>query len=522
MKQRLMSKIFAMALVAVLVLIPTGLALAATQTIGGTAVAGNLRVAVYDNGAMAIQQYTGAFWQENVYGVSAKGSTLCVATTRYDMGGNSTWTPGAGGTVATWVSNASSGPGTWTIVTTWTAGGMTIVQTTSYTDGNQYYTINWAVTNNSGVAINDLRLFNGQDTLLGGSDSGNGWWNAGLGAFGSIGVTHPTTGQQMWLQPVSEAPFQYESRVYYTSRVNVDACALDGTVTAAVHDNGYALEFRRAALANGATWSVTLEEHFTPAAPPAPTLTGITPNSGPTAGGTVVTITGTNLAGGAFTFGGTPAVCTVAPGGLTATCTTPPHAAGLFDVVVTTPGGTATLTNAFTFIPPVAPALPATGFAPDRVTALPEQSVAYAASDLRLEIPRLGVSMDIVGVPQSGNTWDVSWLGKNAGWLQGTAFPTWNGNSVLTGHVWNADNSAGPFVYLNTLWYGDRIIVHAWGQQYTYEVRSVTQVRPDSTSAAFAHKDTPWLTLTTCRSWDADKGTYRYRVIVQAALVSVK
>jgi LPXTG-site transpeptidase (sortase) family protein len=168
-------------------------------------------------------------------------------------------------------------------------------------------------------------------------------------------------------------------------------------------------------------------------------------------------------------------------------------------------------------------ALPATGFAPDRVTALPRQAESYAGlGDLWLEIPRLGVQMNIVGVPQSGNTWDVSWLGNQAGWLQGTAFPTWNGNSVITGHVWNADNSAGPFVYLNTLWYGDRIIVHAWGQQYVYEVRGVTQVRPDSTVAAFQHKDTPWLTLTTCRSWDADKGTYRYRVLVQAALVSIK
>jgi LPXTG-site transpeptidase (sortase) family protein len=175
-------------------------------------------------------------------------------------------------------------------------------------------------------------------------------------------------------------------------------------------------------------------------------------------------------------------------------------------------------------IDPVA-ALPATGFAPDRVTALPVQpaSQSYAGlGDFWLEIPRLGVQMSIVGIPQSGNTWDVSWLGSNAGWLQGTAFPTWNGNSVITGHVWNADNTAGPFIYLNTLWYGDRIIIHAWGQQYTYEVRSVMQVRPDSVTAAFAHKATPWLTLTTCRSWDANSGTYRYRVLVQAVLVDVK
>jgi LPXTG-site transpeptidase (sortase) family protein len=169
------------------------------------------------------------------------------------------------------------------------------------------------------------------------------------------------------------------------------------------------------------------------------------------------------------------------------------------------------------------PVLPATGFAPDRVTVLPEQGVEYASlGDLWLEIPKLGVQMDIVGVPQANGKWDVSWLGRNAGWLQGTAFPTWSGNSVLTAHVWNADNSAGPFVYLNTLWYGDRIIVHAWGQEYTYEVRSVKQVRPDSATAAFQHRDNPWLTLLTCRSWDADTGTYRYRVLVQAVLIDVK
>jgi LPXTG-site transpeptidase (sortase) family protein len=297
------------------------------------------------------------------------------------------------------------------------------------------------------------------------------------------------------------------------------------TVGPLTADNAMQIAFDLGTLNAGSSVTVTYYYGFNASdiTTPAPTLTGLTPPTGPIAGGTVVTITGTNLTGATFTFDGLPAVCTVNPAGTSATCTTPPHTVGPVDVVANTVGGAATLVGAFTFVGAVAPAaLPATGFAPDRLTALPAQTIAYAASDLWLEIPRLGVKMDIVGVPQSGNTWDVSWLGKNAGWLQGTAFPTWDGNSVITGHVWNADNTAGPFVYLNTLWYGDRIIVHAWGQQYTYEVRSVMQVRPDSTSAAFQHKDTPWLTLTTCRSWDANSGTYRYRVLVQAALVNVK
>src|SRR5690606_37581684 len=95
--------------------------------------------------------------------------------------------------------------------------------------------------------------------------------------------------------------------------------------------------------------------------------------------------------------------------------------------------------------------LPATGFAPGVATVLAEQpaSLAYAASGLSLSIPKLGVALDIVGVPQNLNGWDVSWLSQGqAGYLYGTSYPTWQGNSVLTAHVWNADNSPGPFYAL--------------------------------------------------------------------------
>jgi hypothetical protein len=63
-----------------------------------------------------------------------------------------------------------------------------------------------------------------------------------------------------------------------------------------------------------------------------------------------VIITGTNLTGGTVTFGGTPATCTVdSPTQIT--CTSPAHAAGPVDVVVTTPGGAATSAGGFTYIP---------------------------------------------------------------------------------------------------------------------------------------------------------------------------
>ncbi len=169
--------------------------------------------------------------------------------------------------------------------------------------------------------------------------------------------------------------------------------------------------------------------------------------------------------------------------------------------------------------------LPDTGFAPGRVTGLSAQpaEIAYTAmSDLWLEIPALGLKMDIVGVPSVNGEWDVSWLGKNAGWLEGSAYPSWKGNSVLTGHVWNADNSAGPFRYLNTLWWGHKIIVHLSGQQYIYEVRSVKEVAPTDVNAMMKHEELPWLTLVSCKGYAESTGEYRSRVLVRAVLVEVK
>ncbi|MGW6704296.1 IPT/TIG domain-containing protein [Streptomyces sp. NPDC054956] len=75
----------------------------------------------------------------------------------------------------------------------------------------------------------------------------------------------------------------------------------------------------------------------------APTVTAVSPNTGLAAGGTEVTVTGTNLTGAALTFGpGNPAT------GVTCTATsctaTSPAGTGTVDVQATTPGGTSTPT----------------------------------------------------------------------------------------------------------------------------------------------------------------------------------
>ncbi len=167
--------------------------------------------------------------------------------------------------------------------------------------------------------------------------------------------------------------------------------------------------------------------------------------------------------------------------------------------------------------------LPATGFAQGLSTFLPGQPLhlAYSSTDVLLEIPALGVKIPVVGVPEKNGTWNVSWLGNQAGWLEGSAFPSWNGNSVLTGHVYQASGLPGPFVGLDKLKYADRIIIHAYGQKYVFAVQANTVVDA-SDSTVMRHEDKPWLTLLTCRDYDERTGSYRSRVVVRAVLVRVE
>ena len=87
---------------------------------------------------------------------------------------------------------------------------------------------------------------------------------------------------------------------------------------------------------------------------PAPAVTGLSPSSGTTAGGTAVTISGTNLGGATgVSFGGAAAKIT-ADSGTQIAVTSPPGSAGAVSVTVTTPGGTSS--GKFTYVIP-APAV---------------------------------------------------------------------------------------------------------------------------------------------------------------------
>ena len=139
-----------------------------------------------------------------------------------------------------------------------------------------------------------------------------------------------------------------------------------------------------------------------------------------------------------------------------------------------------------------------------------------------LEIPELEVLAPITGVPLENGVWNVNWLADQAGWLEGSSFPSANGNSVLTGHVWNADNTPGIFNGLNELLYGDQILIHTFGEIYIYEVRERSVTRPDAVDEMLTHYDTPWITLVTCKDYDEKTRDYRKRILINAELVEIQ
>jgi LPXTG-site transpeptidase (sortase) family protein len=168
--------------------------------------------------------------------------------------------------------------------------------------------------------------------------------------------------------------------------------------------------------------------------------------------------------------------------------------------------------------------VPVTGFAPDQVTKLPAQpkDKAYTyTNDLRLDIPSLSLNMPIVGVDLKENGWDVTWLGNSAGYLEGSAYPTLSGNSILTGHVTDVNGNPGPFASLKDLRVGDKVNIHNSGSIYVYEVRQSELIFPGNLKTLFKHEDYEWLTLVTCETYNEKLDKFIYRRMVKAVLVSV-
>ena len=172
---------------------------------------------------------------------------------------------------------------------------------------------------------------------------------------------------------------------------------------------------------------------------------------------------------------------------------------------------------------PRPPSLPETGFTPGRKTDLDQTTpIRYAAvPGYWIEIPSQNVMYRIVYVPRNEQDWDLTWLGREVGYLEGTAFPTWPGTTGLTGHVYLADGTPGPFINIRQLVWGDIVILHANGFRYEYYVRENLLV-PDEDISPLKHEEYDWLALITCEGYNQMHDRYDWRRVVRAVLIAVE
>ena len=132
----------------------------------------------------------------------------------------------------------------------------------------------------------------------------------------------------------------------------------DSKQNASRDDVGNYAKFSPPTIANGkvyvATFSNKLLVYGLLQSLPAIAVSSVSPTSGPTTGGTAVTITGTGFQSGAtVSFGGKTATNVSVVSTTSLTAITPSHPAGTVSVTVTNPNGqSATLSNAYTYARP--------------------------------------------------------------------------------------------------------------------------------------------------------------------------
>lgn len=123
-------------------------------------------------------------------------------------------------------------------------------------------------------------------------------------------------------------------------------------------------------------WSSTSPADWFIYIPPAPTISGINPTSGPTAGGTSVVITGTNLTGArSVYFGGSLAASYTVNSSTQITAVSPAEAAGEIEITVATLGGSAQYP--YTFVVPII-----SGISPNSGTTAGGTSVVITGTNL--------------------------------------------------------------------------------------------------------------------------------------------
>jgi len=219
-----------------------------------------LYISVWNDGQMGVYGYG----VDQYYDFSDKGTLLFLDDTDYHYSMGEVDSDDGGGIEFTPVSNSQPDP--WTIVTVYQAAdaNVEITQTTTYINGSNYYKIKWEITNNDGSeTYTDCHLIHGGDTYFAGDDDSQGHYSNDLNM---VFITNPdlTISGIMGLYGHESTPIDhYYEGEYSDNWEEMRSGHLPDEVLPDYEDAGYSVQWDRASLAPGETWTVIALERWT-------------------------------------------------------------------------------------------------------------------------------------------------------------------------------------------------------------------------------------------------------------------
>lgn len=159
--------------------------------------------------------------------------------------------------------------------------------------------------------------------------------------------------------------------------------------------------------------------------------------------------------------------------------------------------------------------LPHTGFSARSMTTLPARprGLIYGSTGLTLQIPVLDVREAILSVPVTDNSYPVEWLDSAIGILEGSSLPG-EGITVLTGHNHLNTSEIGPFLFLNRLEAGDRLIISdSDNEMRMFRVYGNYKIASDGFASVASDLKEDALVLITCEDESLSGGYLNRRVI---------
>ena len=159
--------------------------------------------------------------------------------------------------------------------------------------------------------------------------------------------------------------------------------------------------------------------------------------------------------------------------------------------------------------------LPDTGFSanhPVPLAARPE-GLIYGTTGFTLQLPTLDVMEPIVTVPQEVDSYPVEWLESNIGFLEQSSLPG-EGITVLAAHNHLNSAQAGPFLFINTMKTGDRIMItDADNAMRIYRVYGIYKIASNGFASIAEDLRENALVMITCEDESVSGGYLNRRVV---------